>query len=352
MCANRDSISNLERLFNRFAQVEAKGVSPLYFQLAREIAKDEEMLDLASHALLNQPPPNMLFGAVHFLLLRGANHPLSSFYSNLCESPAPTNGAFPHFRNFCRVFRKEVEQLLATRLLQTNEVSRCSSLLPGFAVVEQLSDKQPWFMVDIGASAGLNLIWDRYSYDYGQESWGPVGSGLKLFCKVRGGNKVPLPSASIRIDARKGIDLHPLNLDEFDDRLWLRALIWPEQSDRAIRLEEAMESFRRNPIQLIAGDVADQLPELLDKASPRLAICLFSSFTLNQISQAGRDHLAAFLTEYSRIRNISVFFLALGYVNTQDVELRLSIYEKGSTREERLARCAPHGGWIEWLGHA
>ena len=352
--SSRVSPTDLARLFDQFARSEAQGASPLYFQLAQEVAKDEEILELASNTLRSQPPPNMLFGAVHFLLLRGITHPLSNFYSSLSDSPAPAADAYPHFRNFCLAHRNEIKELLATRLVQTNEVSRCSSLLPAFAVVERLSDGHHWFMVDIGASAGLNLNWDRYSYDFGRSRWGPVESGLDLVCEVRRGNAVPLPSPALRIDSRVGIDINPLDLGEADDRLWLRALIWPEQRERAVRLSKAIEIFQRNPVKLVRGEALEVLPNLLNNAPPGLAICLFSSFTLNQISVEVRDLLAAFLREFSHDGR-KVFFLTLGGATLsgeagQEIELWLNVFERGSIRKHRLALCAPHGGWVDWLG--
>ena len=159
---------------------------------------------------------------------------------------------------------------------------------------------------------------------------------------------VPLPTTTLGIESRVGIDLNPLNLEVPEERLWLRALIWPERRDRATHLDQAMKVLRRNPPRLVAGDALVELPRLVDKVPPHLTICLFSSFTFNQFQREGRNRFAAFLTEQGNHRK--VFLLTLGYATPQDVELRLTTYEKGSSREERLARCAPHGGWVEWLG--
>lgn len=118
-----DTDSLAER-FARFASEECAGYAPLYERLASGIAGDAEVLALAAGAAPGQPAPNLLLGAIHYLLLRGADDPLARFYPSLAPSPAPPAGAYPAFRAFCLDRRNEIGWLLSSRRVQTNEVGR------------------------------------------------------------------------------------------------------------------------------------------------------------------------------------------------------------------------------------
>lgn len=336
------------RRFAAFAQNEAAGVSPLYSELARAVTKDEEVLALASLAPPGQPNPNLLFAAVQFLLLRGTKHPLAQFYRSTTSRPRDPSAAFPEFKSFCRENHTAIQRILGGRRVQTNEVSRCTCLLPGFATMQRRDRGRPWFLVDIGASAGLNLIWDRYSYDFGPErKWGPRSAGLRLACEPRGERSLPLPERAFDIRRRVGIDIAPVDVEDPVERQWLEALVWPEQRERVRRLRKGIKILREEPPVMVKGDASELVPRLLEGVPPGLTRCLFSSFTLNQFSSEARESLTAGLIRQGRSE--TVYLLTLGGSGPRDAELRLIVYRKGEPKVERLARCAPHGGWIEWL---
>ncbi|MGU3469744.1 DUF2332 family protein [Paenibacillus sp. D51F] len=92
----------------RFAENECRGSSPLYECLAVHIARDKELLKLASFCGEGQPVPNLLLGAVHYLLLSGFEHNLREFYGSMTEAPRSFGEAFPRFKSFCRLHRHEL----------------------------------------------------------------------------------------------------------------------------------------------------------------------------------------------------------------------------------------------------
>ena len=96
-------LDDLGRRFARFSTTEIKGSSPLYAALAARIAEDRDLLRLCRDVRPGQLPANMLFGAVHYLLQGGADHPLRAFYPSLATLPRPPVEAFPAFRDFCLV---------------------------------------------------------------------------------------------------------------------------------------------------------------------------------------------------------------------------------------------------------
>src|SRR5690625_2227032 len=119
---------------NRFCHfaLECKGASELYEYLSLKIAEDEELLELSAFAQKGQPIPNMLFGAVHYLLLQGKTHELREYYPSIVEHPKKLEHAFLAFKDFCQNEQKEIIEILQTKLVQTNEVRRCAYLYPAF----------------------------------------------------------------------------------------------------------------------------------------------------------------------------------------------------------------------------
>ena len=143
----------------RFADQECRGYSPLYERISRAIAGDEELLALVQRTPPSSHQPNLLLAAVHDLLLSGVEHPLAEVYSG-SSSADPV----PLFRDFCLTHRDAVQALLVSRHTQTNECGRSAAIVPALRwVSEQLGE--PLALVDVGASAGLNLLCDRYRLD-------------------------------------------------------------------------------------------------------------------------------------------------------------------------------------------
>ncbi len=348
--------AELAQRFRRFADRECTGVSPLYEALARAVAADPSLLALGARARPGQPVPNMLFAAVHFLLLGAApGDPLARFYPDLTERPGPPEAAVPAFRAFCLRHEGAIAAILRTRVVSTNEVLRAACLLPAFAEVARLA-APPLHLIEVGASAGLLLNWDRYAYDYGGgRTLGDRGAPLTLFCEIRGKHAPPLPEHLPAVASRRGIDPYPLNPADPQDAAWLRALIWPEQEERAARLERALAVARADPPPMIAGDAIARLPAMLQALPRDGAPCVVHAFTLNQFSETARAALDALLHAAGRGR--PVWRIGLDWGGGAAPELRLTGYHGAEVRETTLARSDPHGAWIEWLvdgpgGHA
>ncbi len=159
-------LADLSARFRRFAEVEARSYSPLYERLSLAIADDRDLLALAANGGPGQPPPNLFLGAVHYLLMCGVESDLRRFYPSLAGAGLQHGDPLPDFRRFCRENDAAIVALLRSRRVQTNEVGRSACLMPAFAHVASLGNG-PIGLVEIGASAGLNLLCDRYFYDYG-----------------------------------------------------------------------------------------------------------------------------------------------------------------------------------------
>jgi hypothetical protein len=334
--------------FRRFGERECVPASPLYGRLAVGIAGDAALLAIAAAARA-RPVPNLFLAAAHMLLLQGNPHPLAAFYPSIAGGPqalAPGD-PFPLFRAFCLEHARPIEQLLATRRVQTNEVRRCACLLPAFAIAARQLGERPLALVEVGASAGLNLLWDDYHFDYGPAGQcGDPAAPVRLVCQLRGDRTPPLPARLPEIATRVGLDLNPVDVREPDAALWLRALIWPEQRDRAALLERAIEVARRRPPPLLAGDALGLLPAVLASAPADAGLCIYHSFTLNQFPAEARQRFANLIAEHAAGRDMAL--IALEW-REPHATLDLSIFQHGARADQRLAHCDAHGSWMEWL---
>ena len=329
--------------------VTSENSSPLYAQLSMEIAADPAILSLAAAADLSQQVSNLLLGAVHFLLLGGIKSPLANYYPSLTPDPRPPQEAYQYFRPFCLEHADTIRRLVTTQRVQTNEVQRCTALLPAFGIVAKHSGNRPLALVEIGPSAGLHMLWDQYVYDYGETGYaGNRESPVQLVCVPQGKMPPPLPDAMPAVSYRVGIDLAPVDVRNDTAIRWLRALIWPEHTDRARLLEQAIQIARRDPPSIVAGNAADLLPQILRTLPPEAVPCVYHSYTLNQCPEPVRDKILDHLKEFAREKDL--FRISLEWYAGQDQpHLELFSYQAGMVKSQLLAYCESHGRTIEWL---
>lgn len=337
----------LTRWFQNFI-AHTSGVSPLYTWLTQAIAADEELLELAAHTH-REPVPNILFGAVHYLLLKGAPHPLAAYYPSIAGDRARIDDPVPAFKAFCMDYRADIIHLMQTRLVQTNEVNRCALLLPAFGLIAWRESHRRLALVEIGTSAGFNLFWDHYYYDYGHQlTCGSPDAPLRLTTELRGELRPPIPARMPAVGLRRGLDLNPIDVRDEEAALWLRALVWPEHFERAARLQQAIDLVQQHSPDLLAGDALETLPDALAPIPHDQALCVYHSFVINQFSQAQRDHLTALLAQQSAARTI--YRISIEWLSTEHPQLELRVYQKGAEIESRvLAWCDPHARWMQWL---
>lgn len=321
----------------------------LYFRLSRELIGDGKLLVLASNVPPNQPAPNLFFSAVHYLLMKPENelHPLRQFFPDLTTDLNTQDDPYPVFRKFCLTHAPEMAKILRTRSVQVNEIGRCCYFLPAFEVLSRYLEREPFIAIEVGTSAGLNLYWDQYAYDYGNGNlYGNPASDIVLACELRGGVRPPLENALPPVLMRFGIDLDPKNVLDDDAMLWLRALIYPEQIERARRLEKAIELARKSPPLILAGNALDIIPRTLDAIARNTPVLLFHSFVLNQFTDADRDRYFETISEMSKGRRL--FDLSLE-PSDWPAPMTLTAYENGTPHEQPLAICDHLGRWLEWF---
>jgi len=329
--------------FRAFAK-ECRDSSPLYERLAKNIRDDPEILALAAHARRGERVPNLWFAAVQFLLLNGTPHPLAGFYE---AGPTAAGNPYPPFRDFCLEHAERIIELIANHTVQTNEVNRCALLLPAFVLVSREAKGQPLYLLEIGAAAGLILLWDRYGYDYGNGLLsGDPASPVQIRCEIRGTSAPDVPATLPAVECRIGVDLNPIDVDDREQTLWLRSLVWPEEGERARLLENAITVARRDKPDMVAGDGIVLLPELLASVPEEAALCIIRVFT--NLPPAARDQFTASIAQHGERRDLSVVSTRRGAREGESL-LALVSYRNGLRSEAVLANCENHGKWLEWL---
>jgi hypothetical protein len=255
------AVVTIADFYREFAVGEARGVSPAYERLAEAVARDEEILRLLAGLPAAKQQPNLLFAVVRLL-----------------GGPVDTAGAFREFvtGNWARI----APEMLA-RATQTNEAGRCAALLPVLAALPQ-----PLALIDVGASAGLCLYPDKYSYRYGSHVIGSAAPVLD--CDASG---LTPPASRPVVAWRAGLDRNPLDVTDPGDVAWLEALIWPEHAHRRERLRAAIAIAAADPARLVRGDGLAALPGLAAQAPAGATLVVYHSSVLYQVPPPERARL-------------------------------------------------------------
>jgi hypothetical protein len=345
-------------IYAEFAAREAHDVSPAYESLSVAVSRDREMIARLDTLPPAKRQPNLLFAAVRFL-----------------DGPVTDPGAFLRFT--AERWPDVAAEMLA-RATQTNEVGRCALLLPVLAGLPQ-----PLALLEIGASAGLNLFPDRYSYRYSDvrpatdrysdvrpatdqysdvrpatDQYSDVRLGTGQYSDVRLGTGEPVldcaltgrepPARLPEVVWRAGLDLHPRDITDPADRRWLESLIWPEHEHRRERLEAAARVAAADPPLLLTGDLVDDLPALAEQAPTAATLVVFHTSVLYQVPDPRRrtfvDLVRRLPGHWIAVENPTV----LEYDDLPNPPDR-TLYNVLALDGRPLAWCRPHGQGMVWF---
>lgn len=231
---------------------------------------------------------------------------------------------------------------------QTNEVRRSAALIGGFSEIARRTGL-PLALYEIGASAGLNLLWDRFHYTLGGQRFGPEDSLVRLDAEWRG--DAPALPPNIAVASRAGCDIAPIDVSDPAGRLRLAAYVWADQTERQQRLQGAIEIARRCELKVDAQDAGEWIESKLVRPQPGIASVVYHSIVWQYLPPATRARVRAHLdTIGAQARHDApLAWLRLERVRDQEPEaLQLTLWPEG--REECLAQAQPHSAWVEWLG--
>jgi len=177
--------------------------------------------------------PLRLMGALHGLVLDGIAPDLAKLYP---PNATEDDDALWHATQTALITHETRLQRWLDRPPQTNEVGRSAVLIAAGHWLDAEYDR-PMMLSELGASAGLNLTWDRYALETPHKTLGPKTPVLTLRPDWRGD---PPPSAAPHITDRRGTDLTPLDPTDPAHILRLTAYLWPDQPERLARTRAAL----------------------------------------------------------------------------------------------------------------
>jgi hypothetical protein len=279
--------------------------------------------------------------ALHALARRGAEPELAALYA----------GRHARFDDAVALALASHDEFLVDWLLrvpQTNEIGRAAAFHAALMVLAK-DHGHAFELFEIGASAGLNLNLARYAYELGGVCTGEPDSTMRIAPEWRG---PPPPLASVVVAEARGVDLHPLDVNDPAACERLASFIFADQPDRARRLDRALEIARQYPPRLDTGDAAIWLETQLAATSADLRHrVVLHSMVLQYLGGASRAMIEASLQRAGTAATDARPVACIGFEwnDTRDrVELRLRSWPDG--RDRVLAHCHPYGAWIEWLG--
>ena len=346
---------NFAQYFDHQADGCERDGSPIYAAIMRACARDvvaggavaDLLKDWEGHALLDAVGMRIL-GAVHRLVLRGELPELAAHYPSMNGQPE-----FPKVEEcFLEAVASSRERIVGAldEQVQTNEVRRSAVLLGGFLEIAAQT-QLPFRQLELGASAGLNHIWDQYRYALGSHRWGRADADPLLETVWSG----PAPRLDARIDVieRAACDLSPVDIHDDEAALRLDSFIWPDQPDRRKRFQQAASRVRQSQVVI---DASPALPWLKSKLAEPVAGCVTVVFHSIFWQYMPREDRREVRREFERAGAAATEDAPLAWLRmearTLDVgELELTLWTgSGEPLHAVLAECGFHGQFIDWKG--
>jgi hypothetical protein len=281
--------------------------------------------------------PLRLMGAAHRVALAG-QAPAYAEHLPTCGGDGDPVAAWPAFRELCIDGSLDDE---VHRPVQTNEPGRTAALLPAFALIARETGL-PLRLLEVGASAGLLLGFDRYRYEYEGSTWGDPASPVTFT------REAEVPLGPVEVTSRRGCDPNPL--DPTADRRLLLSFIWPTQVDRFRTVEAALDLAAAHPVDIDRSGAGAWLTATLADAAPGLATVVYHSVVWQYIPTDEQAVAKAAMRDAGRRATPDAPVAWLRFEPhpqpERGAELRLSVWPGGVDRS--LALCGYHGEWVRW----
>ncbi len=340
----------LETIENQRLGCELAG-SPLYADLLDVVAADvvaggvcAPLLAPLAGAPYGDAVILRFLAAVHRLVLEGGAPDLAVHYPSVGGTPGRAVG-----RCFLAEVARHRDRIAALLQLgvQTNEVGRSVPLLTGY--LELAGRGLPLRILEVGASAGLNLRFDRYRYEAGGIGFGPVDSPLRFVEPWVG--RAPDLARTIAVASREGADLDPIDPATEAGRLRLRSYLWPDQPQRRARLEAALAVAAATPVRVARADAVGWARDRLREPAPGCLTVVAHSIVFQYLTA---DDRVAFLAVLDEAGGRATPDAPLAWLRMEpggdQAELRLTCWPGGPT--ELVARSSYHGPPVVLAGGA
>ncbi len=358
----------------RFSDISFAEIEPAYHAICHGIAEDADLLALIGAHPQEAQQPNIILAAARYLLLSGIDHELAAVFGH--DAKQSSANPFPLFKDLVMSHEEEFTALIATRRTQTNEVGRSGCIAASFqylshrpvnrhaTVATNGEGKRPLAWIDLGASAGLNLLLDHFRINYRTEastrSLGPSDASVVVNTDAVGlpdFDGLPLPSISWRV----GVDRAPINVVDQAEARWLEACVWPSNVARADRLRSALALAQLHEPSMITADAVAGLGQAIEQAPVNAELVITTTWVwfylpddvrtalIELMRTAGRPVRWVSLEAAGVVSGFDLGDLPPGKTLTFSSVLGLHSFDGfGHQSAEMLGWSHPHGDWINW----
>ena len=342
-------------MYRHFGEVVTAGTSPLYECVAIALSESDEALRAIEAAPARKRHPTVILAALHDLALAGRAPALAAAYA-AADGGAAAGAAIDTLLRMT----DSVVAIAVRRPTRADERGRCAVLYPAIAEAAHRVGANAIGLIDVGCSAGLNLTVDRVGIAYSNgQSLGDPSSPVQHSSSIVGGRPVPA-RAMPEVVTRVGVDLDPVDVTDADDARWLRAGLWPDQPERAARLEAEMALAASAPPALVRGDALEALPDAFARVPAGALPVVTTTWALSHFPLEGRLRFLHRLDEAAAGR-------AVAWVSAEGVGVApaiptlgdrrasghsiigLAVLDGSALRAEAIGRCWSRGRLLAWL---
>jgi hypothetical protein len=294
---------------------------------------------------LEDAMPLRVAGGLHWLVLSGTDARLREVYEGRITDQAQVDALVAELA-------RTYDALLTPWLdspPQTNEAGRSASIVAGLLwLAQRLGPK--FELNEIGASAGVNTMIERYRYDLGGVTLGPADSPMRIAPEWRG---PPPPAGDIEITAIRGSDIAPVDLSDPAQALRLKAYVWPDATERMARIDAAIALAKQAPPGLVQMDAGDFVRDLLVRPQePGVTRALYHSVMWQYLPDATRAAISEMMAQAGERASADkpLAWISLE-TNRRTFRHELSVrYWPRGGEWAILSEAHPHGAWVEWRG--
>jgi hypothetical protein len=297
----------------------------------------------------------VILAALHDLALAGRAPALAAAYA-AGDGDAAAGAAIDTLLRMT----DSVVAIAVRRRMRAGETGHCAVLYPAIAEAARRAGADAVGLIDVGCSAGLNLNVDRVGITYSNgQSLGDPSSPVRLSCSIVGGRPVPA-RAMPEVVARVGVDLDPVDVTDADEARWLRACLWPDQPERAARLDAEMALAATAPPLLLRGDAVEVVPDALARVPADALPVVTTTWALSRFPLESRLRFLHRLGDAATSR-------AVAWVSVEGVGVApaiptfgdrrasghsiigLAVFGQSALRADAIGRCWSRGRLLAWL---